>query len=96
MIAAFPQLHREVIDARSVDRTPLIAMQELQIFLIEGAIILLLQHRQLDLDQRFLLRGHGLLDIFLQSTQNVRPDGFVQLRYLLIALDIAVLPQKPI
>ena len=71
-------------------------MQELNIFLVKGTVVLLLKDGQLYLDECLFLRRDALLNIFLQSAQNVRADSFVQLVDPVLAFDIAISLQKAI
>ena len=71
-------------------------MQELHIFLIESAVVLLLQDSELDLDERLLLRRDTLFDILLEPAQNVRADSFMQFVDPVFTLDIAILLQEVI
>mmetsp|Transcript_16565 Transcript_16565/g.57911 ORF Transcript_16565/g.57911 Transcript_16565/m.57911 type:complete len:886 (+) Transcript_16565:420-3077(+) len=90
VVAALAQLHDDVHQRRRVlgGRA---RHQHARVLLVDGAVVLLLDRRQLHLDDGLLLGRQARLHVLLQAPQQVRLDRLVQLRHLLLRLQVAEL-----
>ena len=78
MVATLPELHGKIADARTIKSLLLVTVQKLYILFVESAVVLLLENRQLDLDQSFFLWRNRFLYILLQQQRvNARHESGV-------------------
>ena len=69
--------------------------QKLDVAFVDGAIILLLHRRQLDVDNGLLFGRDALLHVLLEPPQNVGPNQLLQLLHLLAGLELAEPAARP-
>ena len=88
MVAALPELHGEVHEARAILRTLLALQEKRRILLVDSAVVLLLHLGQLHLDDRLFLGGHSLLHVFFHPPQQVGLDVPLETSYVFCLLQV--------